>query len=371
MKPVWIERIDAATKWRAGRARPTAWLSKSRPWQRQPSFWPCSHISTASMGSLRKEPPTSRTLSCWTVCRVPASGWPRRWSPSLRLRLQTKQGAGRRCAACPGWRRWRTRVENAGAFASASMQQALARRAASICTLFDSLLRLGQSLLRHAPRTGRQPRRCPAQTRRQMLKIIHRMIETGETYDDARYVQALRKSGSPISRKTLWKNLWITLEKTLDLPHKMSERVAVRKRRNAFQRCAAGVGLRHADQGRRPAPRCSTGRQPWASLHNPVGVKAKRYEPGTWVTDNTGHIGNTFWHVFTRRIPRCPGRRPIPCSSGQHSSRHALKAKSPCHRCAEGMESAGRQATNGWNGTRGRGIRGFWSTAGHHTSTRT
>jgi hypothetical protein len=30
------------------------------------------------------------------------------------------------------------------------------------------------------------------------LKIIHRMLQTGETYDDGRYVEALRKSGSPV-----------------------------------------------------------------------------------------------------------------------------------------------------------------------------
>lgn len=30
------------------------------------------------------------------------------------------------------------------------------------------------------------------------LKIIHRMIESGECYDDSRYVEALRKSGSPV-----------------------------------------------------------------------------------------------------------------------------------------------------------------------------
>lgn len=33
------------------------------------------------------------------------------------------------------------------------------------------------------------------------LKIINRMLDTGEAYDDERYVQALRRSGSPVYRK--------------------------------------------------------------------------------------------------------------------------------------------------------------------------
>ena len=30
------------------------------------------------------------------------------------------------------------------------------------------------------------------------LKIINRMLDTGEPYDDARYVESLRKHGSPV-----------------------------------------------------------------------------------------------------------------------------------------------------------------------------
>jgi len=55
------------------------------------------------------------------------------------------------------------------------------------------------------------------------LKILYRMWQTGETYDEQRYLEQLVKRGSPIAQAiTRWKTRGKTTSKKLDLAHKKS-----------------------------------------------------------------------------------------------------------------------------------------------------